>query len=41
MTPELLAEVFEVDAAIMTDPVHGRPICIPRGRARAATQELA
>lgn len=41
MKPELLAEVFEVDAAIMTDPVHGRPICIPRGRARAAVQEVA
>jgi iron complex transport system ATP-binding protein len=41
MKPELLAEVFEVDAAIMTDPVHGRPICIPRGRARAAVAEVA
>lgn len=42
MTPELLAEVFEVDAAIMTDPVHGRPICIPRGRAKAkSVREVA
>ena len=41
MKPQLLAEVFEVDAAIMTDPVHGRPICIPRGRARAAAREVA
>ncbi len=42
MTPELLAEVFEVDAAIMTDPVHGRPICIPRGRAKAkSAREVA
>lgn len=41
MKPELLAEVFEVDAAIMTDPVHGRPICIPRGRAKAAAKEVA
>lgn len=39
MKPELLAEVFEVDAAIMTEPVHGRPICIPRGRARPAAEK--
>ena len=33
MTPELIAQVFDVDAAIMIDPVHQRPICVPRRRA--------
>ena len=32
MTPEGIAEVFEVDAAILTDPVHQRPFCIPHRR---------
>lgn len=40
MRPDLLAEVFDIDAAIMTDPVHGRPICIPRGRAKPAVMEV-
>lgn len=32
MRPDLIAEVFNVDAAIIIDPVHRRPICIPHGR---------
>lgn len=41
MRPDLIAEVFEIDAAIMTDPVHGRPICIPRGRAKIKEAAVA
>ncbi|HEV7345555.1 MAG TPA: ABC transporter ATP-binding protein [Devosia sp.] len=32
MRSDLIAEVFSVDAAIITDPVHQRPICIPHRR---------
>lgn len=32
MTPALIAQVFDVDAAILQDPVHQRPICVPRRR---------
>lgn len=33
MVPELIREVFDVDAAIVTDPVHKRPLCVPHRRA--------
>lgn len=29
MTDELIRKVFGVEAMIITDPVHGRPLCIP------------
>jgi iron complex transport system ATP-binding protein len=32
MTSALIAEVFDVDATILTDPVHQRPLCIPQKR---------
>ena len=33
MRADLIARVFDVRAEIITDPVHGRPLCIPLGRA--------
>tara|TARA_R110002020_G_scaffold6321_15_gene26637 strand:- start:760 stop:1557 length:798 start_codon:yes stop_codon:yes gene_type:complete len=32
MTAALIAEVFDVEATILTDPVHRRPLCIPQKR---------
>lgn len=32
MRPDLISEVFDVTAEIITDPVHQRPICIPQRR---------
>ncbi|UYN98964.1 MAG: ABC transporter ATP-binding protein [Devosia sp.] len=32
MRADLIAEVFDVNAEIITDPVHNRPICIPHRR---------
>ena len=32
MTSSLIAEVFDVDATILIDPVHQRPLCIPQKR---------
>ncbi|MBV7433898.1 ABC transporter ATP-binding protein [Cardiobacteriaceae bacterium TAE3-ERU3] len=29
-TEENLAKVFDLDAAVMTDPTHGHPVCLPR-----------
>lgn len=29
MTPQHIAAVFDVDSMIITDPVYGRPLCIP------------
>jgi iron complex transport system ATP-binding protein len=29
MTEELIASVFDVRSTVITDPVHGRPLCIP------------
>ena len=34
LTPELLAEVFGLRADVARDPVGGRPVVLPRGRAR-------
>jgi iron complex transport system ATP-binding protein len=36
LTPELLAEVFELDAQVVTDPVSGTPLVIPVGRRHRA-----
>ena len=33
MRADLIAEVFDVNAAIIMDPIHARPVCIPRSRA--------
>ena len=33
MRPDLIAEVFNVTAEIIIDPIHHRPICIPHRRA--------
>ncbi|GIV97591.1 MAG: iron-enterobactin transporter ATP-binding protein [Herpetosiphonaceae bacterium] len=42
MTPEMLRQVFGVEAAIVKDPVNGAPICIPHGLVGAAlSQESA
>ncbi|AEQ52001.1 ABC transporter ATP-binding protein [Pelagibacterium halotolerans] len=30
MTPDTIEEVFGVKTAIITDPLHGRPLCIPQ-----------
>lgn len=32
MTPDQIAEVFNVDVAILTDPIHRRPLCVPHRR---------
>ncbi|MBC6468169.1 ABC transporter ATP-binding protein [Actinomadura alba] len=37
LTVELLAEVFGLDAKIITDPVSGGPLVVPLGGARSAT----
>jgi iron complex transport system ATP-binding protein len=37
MTEAMIAQVFDVQSMVITDPVHGRPLCIPlRTRAAAA-----
>ncbi len=36
LTETTLSEVFAVDSRIVTDPVHGRPFCIPYPHAAAA-----
>ena len=33
MRADLIAEVFDVNAAIIMDPIHARRVCIPRSRA--------
>lgn len=38
MRAERIADVFSVRAEIITDPVHGRPLCIPLGRVAPAEQ---
>ena len=32
MRPDLIAEVFDVDTSIVTDPIYRRPICVPHRR---------
>jgi len=39
MGADLIAQVFDVEAEIITDPVPGRPLCIPLGRPRPAETE--
>jgi iron complex transport system ATP-binding protein len=34
LTEELLAEVFELEARVVTDPVAGTPMVVPIGRRR-------
>ncbi|SMQ85414.1 iron complex transport system ATP-binding protein [Devosia lucknowensis] len=34
MRPDLIESVFDVTATIITDPVYGRPLCVPLGRAK-------
>ena len=29
-TEDNLAKVFDLDAAVMNDPTHGHPVCLPR-----------
>jgi iron complex transport system ATP-binding protein len=36
LTPELLAEVFELEARVVTDPVCGTPLVVPVGRRHRA-----
>ncbi len=39
-TSEALAEIFGLDAAVLTDPVSGRPVCVPAvGPARAVAAQ--
>ncbi|KAA9395412.1 ABC transporter ATP-binding protein [Kocuria coralli] len=33
-TPEILAEVFDLEAQVVRDPVEGHPVILPRGRRR-------
>ncbi len=40
LTSELLAEVFELDAQVVVDPVAGTPMVIPIGRRHRATGEV-
>ena len=32
MRPDLIADVFDVDTSIVTDPIYRRPICVPHRR---------
>lgn len=41
LTPELLAEVFGLEADVAADPVGGRPVVLPRGRAREGSSPAA
>lgn len=41
MVEETIARVFDVRARIITDPVHGRPLCIPLRTEKAATPPQA
>jgi iron complex transport system ATP-binding protein len=41
LTPELLADVFELDAQVVTDPVAGTPMVIPVGRRHRADERGA
>jgi iron complex transport system ATP-binding protein len=41
MTQEMIAEVFQVDAHIISDPVVGTPMCIPIGRSRPKVAALS
>ncbi|MBD8067147.1 ABC transporter ATP-binding protein [Devosia sp. PTR5] len=41
MRPDLIAQVFDVRAEVITDPVHGRPLCIPLGRATGQASNTA
>ena len=38
LTAEMLADVFHVDAHIVSDPVTGMPMCVPIGRAMRVSQ---
>lgn len=40
LTPELLAEVFGLRADVARDPVGGRPVVLPRGRAREGSHPV-
>lgn len=37
MTEEMIGAVFNVRSMVITDPVHGRPLCIPLGTTSAAS----
>ncbi|WP_198670457.1 ABC transporter ATP-binding protein [Oceanicella sp. SM1341] len=39
MTPQVLREVFGLEALVIPDPLSGRPMMIPRGRHRAGAPE--
>lgn len=41
MVPELIAEVFNVDVAIMTDPIHQRPLCVPHRRSKTPAESAS
>jgi len=41
MTAELIREVFDLDSLVVTDPVSGAPIVLPRGRHHVATAPSA
>jgi len=35
VTPELMRDVFAIDALVVEDPVSGTPLVVPYGRGRA------
>ncbi|MGN6219283.1 MAG: ABC transporter ATP-binding protein [Microbacterium sp.] len=41
MTADLIREVFELDSLVVTDPVSGAPIVLPRGRHHVASPDAA
>lgn len=40
MTPQLLADVFKVQVSVITDPMSGKPVCLPYGIAGQTRQEI-
>jgi iron complex transport system ATP-binding protein len=41
MTADLIREVFDLDSLVVTDPVSGAPIVLPRGRHHVASSDAA
>jgi iron complex transport system ATP-binding protein len=39
MTGELIRDVFDLDAVVVSDPVSGTPMVLPRGRHHILTPE--